>query len=140
MIGLAHTLLLLMVSIPLIGQSIIKTNRCFKQPDTIDGSKIYTVVSHNPEYKGGNEQLLKDISKNIKHPDYKDGIDERITLTFVIDTLGKLRNLCFVKPEDGRYDTLSDSLAIKIDNWIPGKLNNKKVAVRVMLPIIIEWK
>jgi len=131
---------LIILSSTVAGQSIVNSNKCFNKPDLIDGTEVYMVVDKPPEYKGGLNQFYKDILQNIKHPRDRNKVEGKIILTFVIDSVGRVRNLCFIKPEDGRYDFQINELTEEVSKWAPGQLNNKKVGVRMLLPIIIEWK
>lgn len=123
----------------LAGQSIAVANKCFSKPDLIDGAPVYNVVSKQPEYKGGLNEFYADFLKNIKHLNDINKIEEKVIVTFIIDTVGQVRNFCFIKPEDGRYDLQLPALAQKVNHWTPGELNNKKVGVRMLLPMIIDW-
>lgn len=140
MIRFAYLQWLIILSSTVAGQSIVNSNKCFTKPDLIDGTEVYAIVDRQPEYKEGLNQFYKDILQSIKHPTDKNKLDGKIILTFVIDSVGQVRNLCFIKPEDGRYDFQIKELAEMINKWTPGSLNNKKVGVRMLIPVIVDWK
>jgi len=121
-------------------QSIANSNKCFTKPDVIDGREVLSTVTQQPAYTGGLSQFYKDVMNTLKYPKGKEKAPEKVTMTFVIDTTGHVRNFCFIKPEDGRYDSQIDTLIKKIDHWTPGKLYKRNVNVRMLLPMIIEWK
>jgi hypothetical protein len=121
-------------------QSIANSNKCFTKPDTLDGHEVFSTVNRQPEYPGGLPQFYKDVVKNLKHPKEKGKGSEKIVFTFIVDTEGHVRNYCFIDPTDGRYDNQIDSLVKHIDTWSPGELYNRKVNVRMLLPMIVEWK
>ena len=131
---------LIILSSTAAGQSIANANRCFTKPDLVDGTEVYSIVDKPPEYKGGLNQFYKDILPSIKHPTDKNKFEGKIILTFVIDSVGRVRNFCFINPEDGRYDSLINELTEKINKWTPGELNHRKVGVRMLLPMIVDWK
>ena len=128
------------VSIHARSQSIANSNKCFTKPDKLDGSEVFSTVNKQPEYPGGLPQFYKDVLKHLKHPKEKGKGSEKIVFTFVVDTEGRVRNYCFIDPNDGRYDAQIDSLVKHIDNWSPGELYNRKVNVRMLLPMMVEWK
>jgi hypothetical protein len=121
-------------------QSIANSNKCFTKPDTLDSHEVFSTVDKQPEYVGGLHQFYKDVLKNLKHPKEKGKGSERIVFTFIIDTAAHVRNFCFIDPDDGRYDDQIDSLVSNINNWSAGELYNRKVNVRMLLPMIVEWK
>ena len=140
MVRFLYLLWLIILSSTVAGQSIANSNKCFTKPDLVDGAEVYSIVDKQPEYKGGLNQFYKDILQSIKLPTNKNKFEGKIILTFVIDSVGRVRNFCFINPEDGRYDFLINELTEKINKWAPGELNNKKVGVRMLLPMIVDWK
>ena len=134
------SLLLLLSAATASAQSIANSNKCFSKPDKLDGQEVFSTVNHQPEYPGGLPQFYKDVLKILKNPKDKFKGSEKITFTFIVDTVGHVRNFCFIDPEDGRYNNQIDSLVNNLGNWSPGKLYNRKVNVRMLLPMIVEWK
>jgi hypothetical protein len=131
---------LLLTSTAATSQSIANSNKCFTKPDTLDGHEVFSSVNRQPEYPGGLPQFYKDVLKNLKNPTGKGKGSEKITFTFVIDAQGRLRDFCFIEPSDGRYDNQIPALVENINNWSAGELYNRKVNVRMLLPMIVEWK
>lgn len=131
---------LLCAGISASSQSIANSNKCFTKPDILDGHEVFSTVNKQPEYTGGLPQFYKDVLKNLKHPKEKGKGSERIMFTFVIDTAGRVRNFCFIDPQDGQYDPQIDSLVKNMSSWSPGELYNRKVNVRMLLPMIVEWR
>ena len=85
-------------------------------------------------------QFYKDVLKNLKHPKEMGKGSEKLTFTFVVDTVGHVRNFCFINPGDGKYDDQLEDLVKNIDNWAAGELYNRKVNVRMLMPVMVEWK
>ena len=133
-------LLLIATSTAAVSQSIANSNKCFTKPDTLDGHEVFSTVNQQPEYAGGLPQFYKDLLKNLKHPKEKGKGSERIVFTFIVDTEGHVRNFCFIDPNGGQYDDQIDSLVNNINNWSAGELYKRKVNVRMLVPMIVEWK
>lgn len=123
-----------------LGQSVTKAKSCINKPDLLDGKEVYMVVTKSPEYKDGIFQLYRDFQKYVKPPKSNSGLDGRIELTFVIDTVGQVRNLCFIRPDDEAYVWQIAELTNKINKWSPGELDGKRVNVRMVIPMVIEWR
>lgn len=140
MLKISLSALLLGSAIGGYSQSIANSNKCFTKPDTLDGNQVFSTVNKQPEYPGGLPQLYKDVLKSLKHPKERGKLSEKLTFTFVVDKDGQVRNFCFIEPSDGHYDDQIEVLMENIDNWKPGELYNKKVNVRMLLPMTVEWK
>ena len=133
-------LLLLLIANTALSQSIANSNKCFTKPDTLDGHEVFSTVNKQPEYTGGIQQFYKDVLKNLKHPKEMGKGSEKLTFTFVVDTAGHVRNFCFINPGDGKYDDQIEALVDSIDNWEAGELYNRKVNVRMIMPMTAEWR
>lgn len=138
---LTYSLLLLLLLITRVAtaQSIANSNKCFTKPDTLDGSEVFSAVTKPPEYSGGMTQFYKDVLKHLKNPKGRTKFSDKLTFTFVIDKEGRVRNFCFIDPNDGRYDDQIEWLVENINNWTAGELHNRKVSVRMLLPMMVEW-
>jgi len=110
----------------------------FCELDSIDGQPIYLIVEESPEYKNGISQFYKDFNKNIRFSkiENSDFPDSKIYLSFVIDRKGKIRNLCFY-PSTLNFDK---NFINKLNKWKAGREREKKVNVRMLIPIRIRWK
>lgn len=120
------------------------TSPCVSTPDVLDGIKVVKLADVMPEYPGGQRQMLIDIKKQFKYPDNQQHNQEKVSVTFIIDTLGNIRNVCINHPFSPGTTTPVEERMVTImtsmNNWTPGKTKGKKIPVRMMLPIIIEPK
>lgn len=121
-------------------------SECVQPIDTIDGMTVFTIVERMPEYKGGDQELMKYLATNIKVPttENDDDLQFKIFATFVIDTVGKVRNPCILRPKYAdRLTSLEAEVLSVIENmpdWNPGMMNEIKVPVRCTVPINISWR
>jgi len=120
---------------------------CMPPIDTIDGGPVLLVTERMPEFKGGQSNLMSYLSKNIKLPlavDYTDYIQGRVSITFVIDEKGKVRNPCVMRPlYQDRLTLLEEEILRVVCNmpdWDAGMSGDKKVATRYFLPIHIHLR
>ncbi len=116
------------------------------KPDTIDGMKVITNTEQMPQFQGGDQKLYDYVYSKIKVPAAKKGdvLESKIRVSFVIDTLGRIRNPYIVNPlSSDKLTPLEDQVlqAFKgMPKWIPATDNNKKVPARLTLPFNISWK
>jgi protein TonB len=101
-------------------------------------------VEKKPEFPGGESELLKYFSINLKYPEFeKDCIVSKIRFTFTIDTVGKILNPEFKINECIITDTYKKGLINLIENmpnWTPGENKGKKVNVKFSFPLNIDLK
>jgi protein TonB len=107
---------------------------------------VLTFAEKMPEYKGGEQELMKYLASNIKYPTLENDEDLqfKIYATFVIDTVGKLRNPCILRPKYADRLTQIETEYLRViegmPDWNPGMINEKKVPVRFTIPINISWR
>jgi len=103
----------------------------------IDPEKIEDIVDIEAEFKGGVEQMIRYIQKNVNYPSESIRLKEqgKVYVAFVVEKDGSITN---VEVERGISDAL-DREAKKVvrdfPNWIPGEIKMQKVRTRVRLPI-----
>ena len=120
---------------------------CLPSIDTIDGRPVLFAAERMPEFKGGLSNLMSYLSKNIKLPsavDYTDYIQGRVSITFVIDEKGKVRNPCVMRPLYKDRLTLIEEEVLRVvcnmPDWKPGMVGDEKVATRYSLPVHIRLR
>lgn len=107
--------------------------------------KIFSVVENMPIFGGSDEALatyLKDnfvVTKEAK----KYEIKGRILIVFVVREDGSITDVKPLLPIDRQLGYGLEEQGVKLiqnmPNWEPGKQRNKTVAVRMVLPIIVDY-
>ena len=118
---------------------------CIPNLDTLDGQPVVSNLSIDrpAEFKGGESKLMKYLAENLEYPvDRMSEDQERVNMTFVIDTIGRIRNQCIDKQFLSGYLTPFEENAIKLlkkmPDWIPAKTKGQLVYVRVKIPMRIH--
>ena len=95
-----------------------------------------------PEYKGGINELLRLLSKNVVFTGRGPNSSSVIHTTFIIDTLGQIQNICTITNRTVLDEQEKQIINIlqSAQNWTAGSLNDKKVCVRLTIPIRICLK
>lgn len=110
--------------------------------ETLDSVYSVSEVNIKPEFKGqGIEPLLHFFFKEFNLPK-QESSQTKVILEFVVDTLGNLNNIGIYNKEENKY-TLMDLEGIRVikltsSKWECGYKDNKKVLVKVILPINID--
>ena len=90
-----------------------------------------------PEYEGGQQAMMKFISKNCKYPKSASsmGIEGTVYVSFVINADGDVTDVKIVKGISADCDKEAVRVISKMSEWNPGMMNQMSVAVRMVLPI-----
>ena len=98
---------------------------------------IFEVVEQMPEFPGGQASLLKYLATRIKYPAIaqENGIQGRVSCSFVVDTDGSLKNIEVIRGIDPSLDREAVRVIREMPKWNPGVQNNMAVAVKYTVPV-----
>lgn len=119
----------------------IDEDEIYFTPDRFDDYP-YTTVEQMPQYPGGEAEMMKYISKNLKYPilDKEEAIQSRVTVRFIVEKDGTLSNFEVLRGIVPEYDEATVEMIKQMPTWIPGKQNGKAVRVYYTLPIMICFR
>jgi len=98
-------------------------------------------VATPPEFKGGQEALIKYIVENVKYPEEakKKGITGKVFVEFLIDEKGKVKEAKIKQSVDPLLDAEAHRVIASMPDWTPGKDDKgKPVKVVMVLPIMFS--
>ncbi|MBR6638850.1 MAG: energy transducer TonB [Muribaculaceae bacterium] len=98
---------------------------------------IFNAVEQMPQFPGGEAELMKYISNNIKYPTMamENNIQGRVVVQFVVTKTGKIGEVKVVRSKDPDLDKEAVRVVKSLPNFIPGKMNGQAVNVWYTLPI-----
>ncbi len=127
-----------------LGQKVnlknVDTTKVAKIIDTIQGQTVLTVSDKAPQFIGGDEARIKYLSKNLHYPQLSksETWQSTIYVSFIIDTVGKIKNAYIINPlRKGTYTSIEKECIRFVENmpdWLPAEHNGKKVPVRFNMP------
>jgi len=99
--------------------------------------KVYTVIEQNPQFPGGDAELLKYISSHINYPAValENGIQGKVMLRFVVTKTGQVDKVEIIRSLDPACDKEAVRVVKTLPKFIPGKQNGINVAVWYNLPV-----
>lgn len=105
-----------------------------------NGNDVYTEVFENdfvddkPEFPGGRNSLINYINKNriYPHEAYENGIEGRVTCSFVVDENGKISHVQILRGVEPSLNNEAMRIVSNMPDWVPGKIDNHPVPVRVI--------
>lgn len=126
-------------SIALLVQEETKEEVAVVIPEPIQ-ELVHTSADIMPEFPGGYAALARFLYQNIDYPSLaaKQWKEGRVWYSFIVNRDGSISNLTL---ESGVYfalDEEAERVLKRMPNWIPGRINDEKVRVKVYLPIVFK--
>ena len=89
-----------------------------------------------PQFPGGEQEMMKFISENIKYPENakEKGVTGTVIINFVVGSDGKIGRIKVMRGIGSGCDEEAIRVLVKMPNWIPGKKGGEAVAASVTLP------
>ena len=98
------------------------------------------VVEIQPSFAGGNDEMYKFLSKNLKYPSaaQRAGVQGKVFLSFVVEKDGSLSNVQDIKGIGFGCDEEAIRVIKMMPKWNPGRQQGNAVRVRFTLPIFFK--
>ncbi|WP_294479585.1 TonB family protein [uncultured Bacteroides sp.] len=108
-----------------------------EKKDEIGDEEVFEVVEQMPEYPGGNQELMKFLSSNIKYPTnaIENKIEGRVIIQFIVSKDGNLKNVKIVRSIDKELDAEALRVINAMPKWKPGMQKGEVVNVRYTVPV-----
>lgn len=102
--------------------------------------KPFQTVEQMPTFPGGDAELMKYISSNLKYPivAQENGISGRVTLRFVVTATGEISDVQVLRGFDPSCDKEAIRVVKSMPKWIPGKQNGRNVPVYFTIPVTFK--
>lgn len=90
-----------------------------------------------PEFPGGESELIKFLSTNVKYPEdaRTAGKEGTVYISFVVNSQGKVQDSKIIRGVDKSLDDEALRVMNAMPNWKPGMQSGKAVSVQYSLPI-----
>lgn len=108
----------------------------FAQTQT-QSEPVYTKAEIMPEFPGGEGDLMKFISANVKYPEEArtSGKEGTVYLSFVISKDGKVTDAKIIRGVDKSLDDEAMRVLNMMPAWKPGMQSGQPVNVQYSLPV-----
>lgn len=98
-----------------------------------------------PEFTGGQAAMNDFLDKNLTYPELakQQGIQGKVWIGFIIDSLGNVTNVEILRGIGGGCDEEAKRVVELMPPWIPGTQDGKAVIVKFRFPInfvLRDWK
>jgi protein TonB len=101
---------------------------------------IFTYVEQMPEFPGGQTELMKYLSKNLRYPPAarENGIEGRVVLQFVVDESGTISDIQVLRDIGGGCAEEAVRVVKSMPPWKAGRQNGNAVKVYFKLPVTFK--
>ena len=109
-------------------------------PKHEEENKVFDVVEQMPSFPGGPSALMAYLSSHVKYPAVaeENGIQERVTVQFVVEKDGSVTDVKTMKSVDPSLDREAERVVRSMPKWIPGKQNGSAVRVKYFVPVVFR--
>ena len=106
-------------------------------PDTPETENAFNVVEQMPQFPGGDVELMKFLSENIKYPEAasKAGTQGRVVAQFIVEADGSISNVKVLKNVSDEIDAEAVRVIKAMPKWKPGMQKGQPVRVKYTIPI-----
>lgn len=103
-------------------------------------SEVKVVREESPEFPGGEEAFFRWIYQNINYPKQaqENGANGRVSVSFVVDVDGTVKDVKVVRPVDPALDKEAIRVIKSMPKWKPGKRNGVPIPVTYTTPITFK--
>lgn len=124
---------------------------CFTNPlcaqvkqDSIGSSEIILVAEQPPHFPGGQTELMKFVSSNLKYPQEarKSGIQGKVFISFVVERDGTIKeeSITIEKSVHPLLDNEAVRIVKMMPEWIPANQKGRTVRCKTAFPILFALK
>ena len=108
-----------------------------KKEEVKEPEKVFTAVEQMPQFPGGEAELMKYLSKNIKYPTMamENNIQGRVVVQFVVTKTGSIGEVKVVRSVDRDLDREAIRVCKSLPKFTPGKMNGQAVNAWYTLPV-----
>lgn len=103
----------------------------------------FTIIEEKPSFNGKDaNEFTKWVYSKIVYPEVakENGVQGRVTLSFMIDTDGSVKNVKVLRGVDSSIDAEAVRVVKSSPKWKPGKQRNKNVKCSYTFPIVFQLR
>lgn len=102
--------------------------------------RVLKEVDVMPEFKGGQEALMKYMGTHVKYPAEakKNKIEGKVFIAFLVDKDGSVRDATVAKSANKHLDKEALRVVKGMPKWKPGKKDGKNVPAKMTLPVAFK--
>lgn len=131
-------IILVFLTIQLNAQSTLDYAEDFTELTNIEQNLTSEKINSQPEFPGGNKELVKYLTKNIKYPrnSRNSSCRGKVIVCFKIETDGEIADVKIVKGVNKILNIEAIRVVESMPNWNPAILNGNTISQVISIPIV----
>ena len=119
---------------------VLKAKEIIAEEKPKEEEKPLDIAEVMPSFPGGDGELMKWLSKNIKYPAIaeENGVQGRVIVRFAVGKDGSIHDPKVLRSVDPSLDKEALRVVKAMPRWIPGKQNGVAVSVYFTLPVTFQ--
>lgn len=103
----------------------------------VKDTTVFQVVEVMPEFPGGQQELMKFLSSNVKYPQiaFENGTQGRVIVGFIVRSDGSITDIEVKRGVDPYLDKEAIRVLSTMPKWKPGTQRGKTVNVKYTVPV-----
>jgi TonB family protein len=104
-----------------------------------DDDSVYVLVDEQAKFMGGTLETFRDwVQENVRYPDdaIKNGITGKVTVTFAVDSKGKISNVKILRGVEKSLDMETIRVLESSPEWVPAKVKGIDVKQQFVMPVV----
>ncbi len=101
-------------------------------------------VEEMPKFNDDNslKSFNKYVHKRLTYPDscLNETVNSKMIVSFIVDTTGNVTDIQHIKSICPEMDKIIYQILVESPKWEPGSIRDQKVAVKITIPITINFK
>lgn len=114
-----------------------------KSQNTFNEDSVYSITDTMPEFPGGKEKLVKYVTQQLFMPINcsADHLSSKIYVIFIVNKEGQVSHVEFKdKISCLEFENQIRKIFDEMPDWTPGWHGGKPVHVKMVFPLIIDFK
>jgi len=105
-----------------------------------EDNTAFITVEVQPSFMGGNSEMYKFLSKNLKYPSaaQRANIQGKVFLSFIVEKDGSITDIETMKGIGFGCDEEAMRVVKLMPKWIAGKQNGRNVRVKFTIPVFFK--
>lgn len=105
-----------------------------------DAKMHYEIIESMPEFPGGQQELMKFLSANIKYPFWAQryNMQGEVTVQFIVNVDGSISDCRIIRGAGIYLDDEALRVIRSMPKWVPAKKKGKPIRARCVLPVVFR--
>jgi periplasmic protein TonB len=109
-------------------------------PELVDSRATFAMLNQQPSFRGGDSLFIDYLVNHVNYPGdaVKNNVSGSVFISFIVEKDGSISNVEKLRGIGYGCDEEAINAVKNMPPWIPGKINNSSVRVKLVIPIAFK--